>query len=62
MRYPHMQQIKIRLSFLEFLLVNSSSTLTAAQVPFELADTLRSPFSQRFSLCHGPRSTCSGTT
>ncbi|ELR15597.1 ubiquitin domain containing protein [Acanthamoeba castellanii str. Neff] len=32
MRYPHMQQIKIRLSFLEFLLVNSSSTLTAAQV------------------------------
>jgi hypothetical protein len=32
MRYTHMQQIKIRLSFLEFLLVNSSSSLTAAQV------------------------------
>ncbi len=50
MRYTHMQQIKIRLSFLEFLLVNSSSTLTAAQVPFELADTLRSPFPNAFSL------------
>jgi len=32
MRYTHMQQIKIRLSFLELLLVSSSATLTAAQV------------------------------